>query len=445
MKNNETKTMTKTMRCEIKYDRDLYSLLSDIQYEVHLLKNKATTLSYDWQNFSFSYNARFGKYPSSEEITGQKWISGDINYILKQEHAKSVYSMTRETAVKEAVDKFKNDMPEIMKGNLPLSKYDRKGSFPIRSKQITNLTKVNSKKYTCKLALLSRDGAKERGLKNGQIEVELRTGNGSNVILDKLISGEYKLSDSKIGKAKNKFYLLVAYTFTPEKVELDENKILGIDMGVSVPATLATSHDKYYRQFVGNGKEIRDFENQVIARKKRIQESRKWASKGSVGHGIKTRTKAVDKIKGKIANFKQTKNHNWSKFIIDEAVKMGCGTIQMEDLSGISEENTFLKNWTFYQLQQYITYKAQEKGIKVIKIDPQYTSARCNKCGHIHTGNKENWRPTQEQFHCQNCGHKANADVNAARNIAMKDIDVIIKEQLKLQEKHSKHAMKYLV
>ncbi|MEK4122099.1 RNA-guided endonuclease InsQ/TnpB family protein [Lysinibacillus sp. FSL K6-0102] len=444
-KETKQKTMTKTMRCEIKYDKELYNLLSDIQYEVYRLKNKATTLAYDWQNFSYSYNERFGTYPNSKELTGQVWISGDINAILKKDHAKSVYSMTRESAVKEACDKFKNDMPQIMKGEISIARYKRDGSFPIRAKQITYLTRVSSKKYTCKLALLSREGVKERELKNGQIDVELRTGNGSNIILDRLISGEYKLSDSKIGKTKNKFYLLVAYTFTPNREILDENKIMGIDVGINVPATLAVSHDKYYRQFVGDGKEIRDFENQVIARKRRIQQSRKWAGDGSVGRGIKTRTKALDKISGKIANFKQTKNHNWSKFIIDEAVKMGCGTIQLENLTGIAEENTFLKTWTFYQLKQYITYKAEQVGIKVVEIDPSHTSARCNKCGYIHKkSNKDKWRLNQETFHCQNCNHKANADVNAARNIAMKDIEQIIKEQLEVQKKANQHALKYI-
>lgn len=83
-KETKQKTMTKTMRCEIKYDKELYNLLSDIQYEVYRLKNKATTLAYDWQNFSYSYNERFGTYPNSKELTGQVWISGDINAILKK-------------------------------------------------------------------------------------------------------------------------------------------------------------------------------------------------------------------------------------------------------------------------------------------------------------------------------------------------------------------------
>lgn len=436
--------MTKTAKYEIQYDKELYDLLSDIAYQIYLIKNKATTLAYDWQNFSFSYNERFGNYPNPKELTGKAWISSDVNEVLKSEYATKVYSMTRETAIKEACDKFKNDMPEIMKGNISIARYKRDGSFPIRSKQISSLEKVNSKHYNCKLALLSVEGRKELGMKNGLVDVTLRTGNGNNTILDKVMNSDYKMSDSRIVKTKNKYYLLLAYTFTPEKKVLDKDKVLGIDVGVSVPATLGVSDDKYYRQYVGNGKEIRDFENQVMARKKRIQESRKWAGQGSVGHGIKCRTKAVDKISGKIANFKQTKNHNWSKYIVDEAVRLGCGTIQMEDLSGISDENTFLKTWTFYQLQEYITYKAKEVGIEVIKISPKYTSARCSKCGVVHLGEKDKWRPNQETFHCQTCNHKINADVNAARNIAIKGIDKIIEEQVKLQQKANKHAMKYL-
>ena len=40
------------------------------------------------------------------------------------------------------------------------------------------------------------------------------------------------------------------------------------------------------------------------------------------------------------------------------------GTIQMEELTGItSEANRFLKNWSYFDLQTKIEYKAQEAGI----------------------------------------------------------------------------------
>ena len=152
----------------------------------------------------------------------------------------------------------------------------------------------------------------------------------------------------------------------------------------------------------------------------------------------------MDKISGKIANFKQTKNHNWSRYIIDEAVRMGCGTIQMEDLSGISSDNKFLKTCTYYQLQDYITYKAEEVGVKVVKVKPNYTSQRCSKCGCINKANRDA-KVSQEKFECVTCGHKVNADVNAARNIAMKDIEKIIEEQLKAQKKMEAHNKKFLI
>lgn len=95
----------------------------------------------------------------------------------------------------------------------------------------------------------------------------------------------------------------------------------------------------------------------------------------------------------------------------------------MEDLTGItSDSNRFLKNWSYFDLQTKIEYKAQEAGIKVVYIDPHYTSQRCSKCGYI---SKDN-RTEQALFLCQKCGYKTNADYNASQNIAIKDIDKII-------------------
>ena len=111
--------------------------------------------------------------------------------------------------------------------------------------------------------------------------------------------------------------------------------------------------------------------------------------------------------------------------IIDYAIKKGCGIIQMEELSGISEEaKPFLKNWSYFDLQNKIKYKANEVGIKVITVSPSYTSQRCSKCGNIDESN----RITQASFKCTSCGYSANADYNASQNLAIRDIDKIISE-----------------
>ena len=429
---------TKTMKYEIKYSKELYNLLSDIQYVVFRLKNKATSMAWDWQQFSFSYNERFGEYPKEKDILG-KTLSPDIYSQIKDEFGNFVASSTVDAAIQEAVKKFKNDTPEILKGEKSIANYKRNGSFPIRKNQIKNLTKINNKTYTCKLSLLSNAGKKERGLKSGQIEVTLKTGKGAYELLDRIIEGTYKMCDSRITKTKNKFYLLLTYSFESKKKQLDPNRIMGIDLGVNIPAMLAVSDDKYYRQSVGSKEEVDTFRRQVESRKRSIQHQRKWCGKGSIGHGTKTRLKPLEKLSGKIARFKDTKNHCWSRYIINEAIKNDCGVIQMEDLIGIAENNTFLKTWTYDDLQQKIKDKAEEVGIKVVMINPAHTSGRCHKCGHIHrSDNKELWRPTQDQFKCLSCGESMNADWNAAKNIATKDIEKIIKEQLELQDRFSK-------
>ena len=51
---------------------------------------------------------------------------------------------------------------------------------------------------------------------------------------------------------------------------------------------------------------------------------------------------------------------------------------------------------------------------RVEKIKPHYTSQRCSACGQVDRDSRE----SQAVFQCTACGFAANADVNAARNIA---------------------------
>ena len=51
---------------------------------------------------------------------------------------------------------------------------------------------------------------------------------------------------------------------------------------------------------------------------------------------------------------------------------------------------------------------------RVEKVNPAYTSQTCSVCGHCAPDNRKN----QAVFRCVACGHEANADVNAAINIA---------------------------
>jgi putative transposase len=65
------------------------------------------------------------------------------------------------------------------------------------------------------------------------------------------------------------------------------------------------------------------------------------------------------------------------------------------------------------QFLSILRAKAEDAGRAYIEVDPRHTSDRCEVCGHAASQN----RVTQGRFACRRCGHSANADEHAARNI----------------------------
>ena len=68
-------------------------------------------------------------------------------------------------------------------------------------------------------------------------------------------------------------------------------------------------------------------------------------------------------------------------------------------------------NGSFFSLQQQVEKRAWDRGIPVIYVNPACTSKRCSRCGQY-------GRRLRKHFECPHCGYMANADVNAAFNIA---------------------------
>lgn len=65
------------------------------------------------------------------------------------------------------------------------------------------------------------------------------------------------------------------------------------------------------------------------------------------------------------------------------------------------------------EFRRQLEYKQRWRGGAVIAVDPRNTSRTCAQCGHVAAES----RPSRDEFRCVACGHCADADVNAARNI----------------------------
>lgn len=67
-----------------------------------------------------------------------------------------------------------------------------------------------------------------------------------------------------------------------------------------------------------------------------------------------------------------------------------------------------------------LEYKAASAGIPFVRVNPARTSQTCADCGSVDPLSRKGTR-----FRCWHCGHTADADVNAARNILRRGLDAL--------------------
>lgn len=416
-------------------------ILNELRSKTRYILNKGIQGQWEWDGFSSEYKKLHDNYPNTKEILGYSGSQAVRNYVklqIKDEIA-MFNSSNVDSILNETYSKWNTHKKDIFAGKVSIPSY-RRDDVPIFLRDTSLQIHKDEDCYMANLSLISNSYRKELDRKNGQFLVLLKAGDGTQkAILDRVINGEYKRCASQIIQHKNKWFLNLTYQFISEEKKLNKYKVMGVDLGITNVATMQifnTSTNKYdylkYNQCVIDGKELIHFRQKTEARKRDLQKQSKVAGGGRVGHGYNARMKPVLRVGDKVARFRDTYNHKVSKYIVEFALRNECGIIQMEDLSGFTEKakESFLKNWSYYDLQTKIEYKAKEHGIEVIKVDPRYTSKRCNKCGTIHSENRD-CKTNQSKFKCVECGHEDNADINAAKNLAIPYIDTIIKESLK--------------
>lgn len=221
----------------------------------------------------------------------------------------------------------------------------------------------------------------------------------------------------KLGKASlfyknNKWYFAV--TIKLEGKENKDSNVMGIDIGLrqlAVASVINTEGREINRRF-HNGKKA------GFVRKKYRSVRRKL--------GKAKNLKKINSINNKEQRWIRDLNHKISRQLVQLAVQESVGTIVMENLKNIRKLNKItnradrnLNSWAFYELQQFIEYKAELAGIKVVYINPRYTSQSCCKCGKVEKSNRKG-----NLYSCE-CGNYIHADLNASRNIAKKLLETI--------------------
>ncbi|EJQ65181.1 RNA-guided endonuclease InsQ/TnpB family protein [Bacillus mycoides] len=209
---------------------------------------------------------------------------------------------------------------------------------------------------------------------------------------------KHKLGTLRIIKKSNKWMAQISVTLpTNERVG---TKVLGIDLGLKVPAVAITDDDKV--RFFGNGRHNK-------YKKRKFRSVRKKLGKDK-------KLNAIRQLDDKEQRWMQDKDHKISREIIDFAVDNHISVIRLEQLTNIRQTaRTSRKNeknlhtWSFYRLSQFISYKAMLAGIQVEYVNPAYTSQSCPKCS-------EKNKARDRKYKCQ-CGFETHRDIVGAMNI----------------------------
>nr|WP_225941974.1 transposase [Sporosarcina limicola] len=209
---------------------------------------------------------------------------------------------------------------------------------------------------------------------------------------------KHKLGTLRITKKSHKWVAQIAITIPT--IEKKGSRILGVDLGLKVPAVVITDNDK--ARFFGNGRLNNYMKRKFRSIRKKL--------------GKQKKVNAIRQLNDKEQRWMQNQDHKVSREIVDFATANTISVIRLEQLTNsrqtacTSRKNQKnLHTWSFYRLAQFIEYKAALAGIKVEYVNPAYTSQTCPKC------TKKN-KVKDRNYMCR-CGFEKHRDIVGAMNI----------------------------
>ncbi len=215
--------------------------------------------------------------------------------------------------------------------------------------------------------------------------------------------GEYTNAQVFIDTGHRKLSVMVQVELPDREVERKANgevKVIGIDRGMKNIAVL--SNNRFF-----NSKALKSVKGRYRYKKKRLQHA-----------GTRSAHRKLRELSGRERRFVLDTNHVISKQIVNlpfNVFALEClESTKMRKKKKGRRFNHKLGSWSPFQLEQFISYKAEDMGKAVVCVNPEYTSQKCSRCGFIDRNNRKG-----SIFHCRNCNFQLHADLNASRNIGV--------------------------
>ncbi|MEA1848165.1 hypothetical protein U9K52_04480 [Chryseobacterium sp. MHB01] len=340
-------------------------------------KNEMWEKLYRYQNRCFrAANLIASHLYVQEMIKDFFYLTEEIQYKLADEKKDQMGMFDRSktgTTARMVFDRFKGEIPTDILGSLNhtiQSTFSKnKADYWQGTKSLRNFKKDIPIPLPVKCISKMRYDKETKAFCFNMFAIPVKTYLGKDytdkrVIMERLLKGEIKLCTSQIQLKDRKIFWLAVFEFEKEEHLLKPEIIAEASLSLEHPIVAKANN---VRINIGSKEEFLYRRLAIQASQKRIQEGIAYTRSGK---GAKRKQKALYKTENLESRYVSHRLHLYSRKLIDFCIKQQAGTLilkNQEDKIGIAKEKEFvLRNWSYYELQTKIKYKAQKAGIELI-------------------------------------------------------------------------------
>ena len=217
------------------------------------------------------------------------------------------------------------------------------------------------------------------------------------------INGVIKTCNIK--KEIDKWYVCFSVEYEPKPKPIPDKQI-GIDVGI-----------KSFAKF-SDGIEIYNPKYLVKSEKELIKRQRQLSSKKKGSNNRKKARRTVAVLHKKVSNQRKDFQHKESRRIVDNYGYIAVEDLQLRNMVKNHCLSKSIHDAGWGQFVSFLTYKAEEAGCYIEKVEPRNTSKKCSVCGYVFTKMTLSVR----DWTCPVCNTVHDRDRNAAVNILNKSV-----------------------
>jgi len=304
------------------------------------------------------------------------YLTEEVQYKLADANKdeKGIFTRSKtNTTARMVFDRFKGEIPTDILGSLNntiQSTFSKnKADYWQGTKSLRNFKRDIPIPLPVKCISKMRFDSEQKAFCFNMFAIPVKTYLGKDfsdkrLIMERLLKDEIKLCTSQIQLKDGKIYWLAVFEFEKEEHLLKPEIIAEASLSLEHPIVVKANN---VRISIGSKEEFLYRRLAIQASQKRIQSGITYARSGN---GTKRKQKALYRTENFESKYVSNRLHLYSRKLINFCIQQQAGTLilkNQEDKIGIAKEQEFvLRNWSYYDLQTKIKYKAEKAGIELI-------------------------------------------------------------------------------